>query len=142
MDVQFYVLMILKGANRMKKHLLTGTLAIFTCCALIGMAQDAKPAKPAAAAEKAADPAPKKGRLPDNYGKLALNDTQKEKIYGIQGSYADKIDALEAQIANLKGKRDQEIEAVLTEDQKKILKSLTDASKEKARKDDTEKKGK
>lgn len=126
----------------MKKLLLTATLAIFSCCTLIGLAQEtAKPttAKAAAAdkSDKKGDPAARKGRLPANFGKLGLNDTQKDKIYAIQASYTDQLDALEAQVAAIKGKRDQEVDGVLTEDQRKILKNLTEAAKEKSKKDET-----
>jgi len=125
----------------MKRLLLTGTLAIFTCCTLIGFAQDSS--KPAAtkAADKKSDATTKKGRLPANFGKLGLNDTQKDKIYAIQGSYSDQLDALEAQVAAVKAKRDHEVEGVLTEDQRKVLKNLTDAAKDKAKKDDVAKDG-
>ncbi len=113
----------------MKNCLLTGTIAIFACCSLIGLAQEgSKPVK-ATPAEAKADGA-KKGRLPANYGKLGLTDAQKTKIYGIQGQYDDQLEALEKQIEALKGKRDVEVETVLSEDQRKILKNLVDAAKE------------
>ena len=104
---------------------------------MIGLAQEgSKPAasKPAAAkADANADGAKaddaKKGRLPANYGKLNLTEVQKTKIYGLQAQYDDQLDALEKQFAALKAKRDQEIEAVLNGDQKKVLNSLVDAAK-------------
>jgi len=117
----------------MKKWLLTGTIALFACCSLIGLAQDGT--KPAATKATAADKSDaksdaKKGRLPANYGKLGLTEAQKTKIYGIQGQYEDQLDSLEKQIEAIKTKRDGEVAAVLTDDQRKILKNLADAAKE------------
>lgn len=118
--------------SMMKNYLLTGTIVIATCCSLIGLAQDGpKPvATKATPADKGDAKAEKKGRLPANYGKIGLTEPQKTKIYGIQGKYDDQLDALEKQIETLKEKRDHEVEAVLTDDQKKILKNLVDTSKE------------
>ena len=120
----------------MKRFLLTGALAIFTCCSLIGLAEDgakttAKPAQTDKAdkAEKV-DKTEKKGRLPSNYGKLGLTEPQKQKIYGIQAKYDDQLDSLEKQMDALKAKRDHEVETTLNDDQKKILKNLVDASKD------------
>lgn len=112
----------------MRRCLLTGTIAIFACCSMMGLAQEA--AKPAAAKPAAEKTDAKKGRLPANYGKLGLTEPQKVKIYGIQGTYDDQLDELQAKIDALKAKRDQEVEAVLTEDQRKILKNLVEANKE------------
>ena len=117
----------------MKTCLLTGTLALFACCSLIGLAQEgSKPATSKATPADKADPkadGAKKGRLPSNYGKLNLTEPQKTKIYGLQAKYDDQLDALEKQFAALKAKRDQEVEAVLNDDQRKVLNSLVDAAK-------------
>lgn len=117
----------------MKNCLLTGTIAIFACCSLVGLAQDgAKTApKTTVAAKEEAKPDAKKGRLPAQYGKLGLTDAQKAKIYGVQGKYEDQLDALEKQINDLKAKRDHEVEAVLTDDQRKILKALVESKDDK-----------
>lgn len=120
----------------MKNYVVAGTLMIFACGSLIALAQDAtKPAGTKPVAAKPADKADpktdtKKGRLPANYGKLGLTEPQKTKIYGIQASYDEQLDALEKQLEALKSKRDQEVEAVLSEDQRKILKNLVDAQKD------------
>lgn len=66
-----------------------------------------------------------KGRLPNNYGKLELSDKQKQAIYAVQKKHGDQIDALVRQVEELRQKRDNEIEAVLTAEQKEKLKSLT-----------------
>ena len=120
----------------MKNCLLTGSIALFACCSLVGLAQDtAKPtATKAVAAKEEAKPDAKdvkKGRLPPQYGKLGLTDAQKTKVYGVQDKFEDQIDALEKQISALKAKRDQEIEAVLTDDQRKILKALVESKDDK-----------
>lgn len=126
----------------MKNCLLTGTVAFLTCFSLMGFAQDgtkpaaAKPAAAKADAKPEAKADAKKGRLPSNYGKLGLTDAQKTKIYGVQGSYEDQLDALEKQTAALKSKRDGEIEAILTPEQKKILQALVDSKDDKKDKAD------
>lgn len=116
----------------MKNCLLTGTIAIFACCSLVGLAQDAAKTAPkstVAAKEESKPDAKdaKKGRLPPQYGKLGLTDAQKAKVYTVQGKYEDQLDALEKQINDLKAKRDHEVEAVLTDDQRKILKALVES---------------
>ena|SRR5207244_12851439 len=66
-------------------------------------------------------PVKAKGMLPQNWNKIGLSDDQKQAIYKIEGKYKSEIDKLDAQIKELKGKRDKEMKAVLTEDQKKKL---------------------
>jgi hypothetical protein len=63
-------------------------------------------------------------RLPIYYGRLALNDEQREEVYGIQAAYADQIDALLVQIEDLRTARDAEMETVLTPGQKLRLQEL------------------
>lgn len=113
----------------MKNCLLTGTMAIFACCTLIGLAQDGtKPAGTKAAQAEKSDQ--EKGRLPANYGKLGLTEAQKNSIYEVQKKYKSQLDDLEKQLDALKAKRDGEVEAVLSDAQRKILKDLVDAAKE------------
>ena len=117
----------------LKKCLLTGAIALFACCSLIGLAQEgSKPATAKATKAEVTDSkaeAGKKGRLPSNYGKLALSDAQRKTIYGLQAQYDEQLDALEKQFAAIKAKRDQEIEAVLNDDQRKVLSTLVEAAK-------------
>jgi hypothetical protein len=95
--------------------------------------------KKSAAAAKAdaddkADDAKLKGRLPAGYSKI-VDDTQRQKIYGIQAKYASKIDDLQKQLQDLTAKRDSEIRGVLTADQQKKLDEATgDTSKAKSMK--------
>lgn len=83
----------------------------------------------ATAAEAAEKPS---GRLPNNYGKLGLTDAQKEKIYSIQAGYADRIEELMQQIEELRTKRDGEIAAVLTAEQRDRLSALKEEAARKA----------
>ena len=88
------------------------------------LAQDAKPAA-AAAAKKPAKP---RGRLPAYYGEV-VDAAQREKIYAIQQSYAERIAALQAQLKDLNEKMDAEVKAVLTPEQQKKLDELSAAAK-------------
>ncbi len=45
-----------------------------------------------------------RGRLPNNYGKVGISDTQRKTIYGIQAGYRKQLVALTQQIAELKSK--------------------------------------
>ena len=103
-----------------------------------------KPEEKKPTSEKAVDKKPDEkkttNRLPSNYGKLGLADAQKTKVYAVQDKYEGEIDVLNEKLKSLKAKRDTEIEAVLTADQKKTLKELT-ASKE-AKNDEKESKDK
>jgi len=69
-----------------------------------------------------------KGRLP-NYYKDVVTEDQKKEIYAIQAKYRDQQKALAAQIKALKDKLNEEIEAVLTAEQKgKIAKIAEEAA--------------
>lgn len=114
-------------------------LVLLVCCSMVGWSQDAaKPtAKGAPAKEAAAEKKEEKkpvNRLPSNYGKLGLTDAQRDKVYAVQEKYDGQLDALEEQIKSLKAKRTSETEAVLTVEQKKVLKDITDEAKEKGTK--------
>ena len=124
----------------MNKSILTSVLVLLTCCSIVGWSQDsAKPTTKGAAAEKKTDEKKPTNRLPSNYGKLGLTDAQKDKVYAIQDKYDAQLDALEEQIKSLKAKRSSEAEAVLSVEQKKILKDLTDEAKAKDSKSKTKK---
>lgn len=87
-----------------------------------------KPAavQPKPAATQRRQPA---GRLPNYYGQLGLSNEQRLKVYAVQAKYAEEIQALRKQIAELEAKRDGEIDALCTETQKTQLGEL----REKAR---------
>lgn len=56
----------------------------------------------------------KSGRVPRGYGQLGLTKDQKERIYGIQAAYAERIDELEAEIEQLKKEQSVRIKSVLS----------------------------
>lgn len=115
----------------MKNCLLGGTIAIFACCSLIGLAQEGT--KPATT--KTAQAEKPKGRLPANYGKLGLTDKQKTSIYAIQAKYETQLDELEKQLDDLKAKRDMEVKTVLNDNQRKSLDDLLAEAKKKKEKE-------
>jgi len=69
-------------------------------------------------------------RLPNNYGKLALNDEQREKVYAIQDEYGEKIEALYRQIEDLQAEQSLEMQSLLTEGQKLRLKELIEEARQ------------
>jgi flagellar basal body-associated protein FliL len=88
----------------------------------------AQDAKPAAKAEAKKAPAKTRGRLPAYYGEV-VDKAQREKIYAIQAGYADKIEALEAQLKEINDKMSSEVRAVLTPEQQKKVDELAAAAK-------------
>lgn len=122
------------------------------CCAGLVFAQEKSPAtsRPLQVAQKTKEKAAKADktdakktstRLPNNYGKLGLNEVQKERVQTVMGTYNAQIDVHEEQIKTLKAKRDMEAHAVLTADQKEKLASLEmEAKKKKTEKSDKDKK--
>ncbi|MCA9119939.1 MAG: hypothetical protein H6822_00755 [Planctomycetaceae bacterium] len=60
------------------------------------------------------------GRLPPGYT-VVVTKSQRSKIYAIQDTYQKQLDDLKKQIAQIESKRDQEIESILDEEQKKII---------------------
>lgn len=104
----------------------------FVLCALIVgglLAQDAANSAGAAAvkARKAAA-----GRLPNHYTRLDLSDKQRDQVYAIQAKYKASIEDLESQLELQKGKRDAEIEGLLTGEQRRKLQSLVEEARKKA----------
>ncbi|HEX5445025.1 MAG TPA: hypothetical protein VFW87_14400 [Pirellulales bacterium] len=118
-----------------RKSLLT-VAVVFPLIGALAWAQQAPgktgdAAKPAAGAPAKAR-AKARGRLPAFYARVVSGD-QREKIYAIQQSYEPKIADLQAQLKALTDKRDAEIEAVLTADQKtKVQQLATDAKAKRA----------
>ncbi|MEX1098135.1 MAG: hypothetical protein WED34_18980 [Planctomycetales bacterium] len=134
----------------MKKTLFVGSLAcLFPLLALVASGQEgpAEPDRQAVAqldravaqaeVEKQAPAKPARkeprGRLPNYYAKAGVNEAQREQIYGIQAKYQGQLAALQQQMRELVAKRDQEIQGVLTEEQRAELKKLEDeAAKQRA----------
>ncbi len=67
-------------------------------------------------------------RLPAYYAQL-VDDRQRERIYRIQSDYGPRIEALETEIEALTAKRDAEIRAVLTPEQRQQLDAKIDEAK-------------
>lgn len=88
--------------------------------------------KPTAAKPAAEEEEKVSGRLPNNWGKLGLSDKQKKDVYARQAKYATEINALIRQVEELREKRDTEVEAVLTAEQKVKLKELLAESAKKS----------
>jgi hypothetical protein len=69
-----------------------------------------------------------KGRLPPYYSSI-VTDQQRDAIYAIQAKYAQQLAALQGQIEALEKQREQDIENVLSPQQKLLLtKALEDAA--------------
>jgi len=91
-------------------------------------AEDPKKEEPKKEEPKKEEPPAKvKGQLPQNWAKLGLTDEQKDKVYRTNAKYNTEIDKLEAQIEELKKKRDKERAEVLTAEQKKRLEEINKA---------------
>jgi Spy/CpxP family protein refolding chaperone len=110
-------------------------IALGICCAWPAFSQEGAKTRPAIAQVQKAKPATGakkyKPRLPNYYGKLDLTDQQREKIYSLQAIANGEIEALEEKINAIKEKRDGDIEAVLSPEQKAKLVSLQGDAKKK-----------
>jgi hypothetical protein len=71
-------------------------------------------------------PARVRGQLPPNWSKLGLTDTQRQDVYKIQSQFDAQVEALQAQIKELRAKEKGELDKVLTADQKKRLREILD----------------
>ena len=116
--------------SQVRANQLCQWLAFPLLCVLLGTpglrAQEADGGAPAAAAAKF------RGRLPA-YFKQVISADQKDEIYKIQEDYAKQIQALQNQILALVDKRDEEVRAVLTEEQVKEVEALIAAAKARRR---------
>ncbi len=81
-----------------------------------------------------------RNRLPAQYGKLNLSGEQRDKIYAVQAKYRSEFAELQKQFRELRAKQDGEIQAVLSDNQKKELDELLSQAK-KARSDRAKKQG-
>jgi Spy/CpxP family protein refolding chaperone len=110
----------------MRRKLRAGSLglALALATAIGGLAEDSKPKSSASKGTSTAGESRPRRQLPYFFGKLGLNDGQREKIYDIQGSYQDRLDRLQAEIDQLIRERNKKTEAVLTPGQRMRLKEL------------------
>lgn len=68
-------------------------------------------------------PAAPRGRLPALYARV-VTPSQREQIYAIQQKYAEDVKRLEAELAAVRQKMQQEVEGVLSPEQQEELKKL------------------
>ena len=88
----------------------------------------AKPAAKTGKTEKAA------GRLPPYYGQVVTKE-QREKIYTVQAKYADQIAKLLDQVDSLEKVQKEEIEAVLSQEQRdQVIKLASEAKSKRSKK--------
>jgi hypothetical protein len=72
-----------------------------------------------------------KGFLPANFKKLGLSDEQIQKVYKTKADYKEKIESLKAQIEKLKDEERVDLNKILTETQRKLLRELQTGEKSK-----------
>ena len=99
-------------------------------CLAINAPVLAQQANAPAKAEAKRAPATPRGRLPAYFSKV-VPQQQRAQIYALQKPIMEKIDALEAQIAELKAQLEKESRALLTPEQIKTIDELSAAAKEK-----------
>ena len=75
-----------------------------------------------------------KGRLPRHFGSL-VNNEQRTEIYLIQAKFREKISKLKQELEKLETQQMQDIEAVLTAEQRKKLNGFRDNSRRKGKSD-------
>jgi Spy/CpxP family protein refolding chaperone len=91
-------------------------------------AVDRAGAEEAKAAKGAVEKKPT-GRVPQHFAKLDLTSDQKTRIYAIQDEFEGRIDALLAEIEELRVQRDSQIESVLSAGQREELKKIVEQAK-------------
>lgn len=112
------------------------SLVVALCVASVGgfgpnsaAAEQAAAKSPATKTEKKAGGVSKGQRLPASFGKLGLSGEQREKVYAVQSTYSSRIEQLKLELQKVTDERDQQIEALLTPNQKIQLKELREAAK-------------
>lgn len=112
------------------KRLFFGSLLVTVFVSLVGpsvsLAQqdgDSAETVPAESEASAADEADENNRLPPGYSEIITN-SQRRRIYEIQKSYQKQIDDLIKQIQSIESKRNKEVESILDDQQKQILKFI------------------
>lgn len=100
------------------------TLAALAAAAFAFTAMAADPPKPADPAPATTTAAPVKGVLPKSWRKLGVSEDVKKKAYTSSADAKTKIAALEAQITAIKEQEHKDLNALLTEEQRKHLAEL------------------
>ncbi|MDB4664527.1 hypothetical protein OAE63_00855 [bacterium] len=105
---------------------------VFAAVCAIAVAQE-KPQDPTTNSERGATSVSRetvKGRLPRYFASL-VNSDQRIEIYLIQANFRDQISKLKQQLEKLETKQMQDIEAVLTTDQREKLLNFRNSSRKK-----------
>ncbi len=116
--------------HRSELWLVGVVMAVGMLCSGAPVAAQAQKAPAAKQAEVKKEPAKRRGPLPAYYGQV-VTPQQREKIYTIQQTYTEQIEALQTQLKELQAKLAAECKAVLTADQVKKIEELAAAAKTK-----------
>lgn len=98
-------------------------LLAVVCLAASVDAQEKSDVKAEAKKPDAVERKKPRGRLPNHYSDVVTGE-QKDKIYDIQGPYLSKIEKLADEIMALRSQMAQDVEAVLTPEQKQRVAAL------------------
>lgn len=109
----------------MKRGLSWGAILLLLVLATSTQSQEMSPGKTGDSGGKTVN------RLPNNYGKLGLNDEQRQKIYAIQADYRSRIDSLISELEDLRNQEILEIQGTLTSAQQTELMRLLEESRKK-----------
>ena len=123
------------------KKLVLATLASTLVVAAVSLNTIGQDAKKADNKAKAGAKQKNKGRLPAYY-KDVVTDEQRDQIYAIQAKYEKQLTDLQSQIDAVKAKQNEEIDALLSAEQKEKLATVreeADAKKKAGKKGDGEK---
>ncbi len=120
------------------KKLVVATLASTLVVAAVSLNSIGQDAKKADGKAKAGAKAKAKGRLPAYY-KDVVTDEQRDQVYAIQAKYEKQLSELQGQIDAVKAKQNDEIDALLSAEQKEKLATVraeADAKKKSGKKGD------
>jgi len=123
------------------KKSVVATLASTLVVAVVSLNSIGQDAKKADSKAKAGAKEKPKGRLPAYY-KDVVSDEQRDQIYAIQAKFAKQLDDLQSQIDAVKAKQNDEIEGLLSAEQKEKLAKVreeADAKKKASKKGDADK---
>lgn len=116
------------------RSLVVCVLAIGIAWQLSAVLAQEKSADPVSPAKKES-PEERRGILPNQFGKLGVNDKQRDQMYAIQREYEKKLDELRTEMKRLTNERDQKLEELLTPGQKLRLRELLEEAKRRSEKD-------
>lgn len=120
------------------KKFVVATLAATLVVAVVSLDSIGQDAKKADSKAKAGAKAKSKGRLPAYY-KDVVTEEQREKIYAIHTKYVKQLEDLRSQLDAVRAKQNDEIEGLLSAEQKEKLAKVKTAKKKSAKKSDGDK---